>query len=325
MPILAPLVALVLLFLSGCEESRAPSLRTTDFIDALSDRGYNPQKIEESSDLIAFESERYLRSSLHVRTGQFDYLVREYDLSSPVAARRFRELRRLADEDVNASQYRFENLNLVLACGTRPEAEHLEIFRGLRPALDFRQAGWFLYPLGACLALAVFTFVERSMALRRRRTFPRKMKKDLRSSEFPDKKWGLGSAAERIIDMAIREKPPIETLRAFAGMEVGGMERGLFLLEIVVGAAPLLGLLGTVTGLVRVFSGMPADSGVPDSGAFSEGIAMALLTTIIGLAIAIPALVGHAFLSRIVEKRAAEIDWLTERLVDATRSKEDFS
>ena len=70
---------------------------------------------------------------------------------------------------------------------------------------------------------------------------------------------------------------------------------------------------------------MPSDSGVPDPRAFSEGIAMALLTTIIGLAIAIPALVGHAFLSRIVEKRAAEIDWLTERLVDVTRSKDDFS
>jgi biopolymer transport protein ExbB len=103
------------------------------------------------------------------------------------------------------------------------------------------------------------------------------------------------------------------------------MERGLFLLEIVVGAAPLLGLLGTVTGLVRVFSGMPADSGVPDPGAFSEGIAMALLTTIIGLAIAIPSLVGHAFLSRIVQKRSTELDWLTERLVDATKPKDDFS
>ena len=248
MPIFVPLVACVLLFLSGCKETSPPSLRAIDFVEALSDQGYNPQKVEEPSDVIAFESERHLRSSLRLRIGQFNYLVREYDLSTPVAARRFRELHRLSAEDANASQYRFENLNLVLACSSRPEAEHLEIFRGLRPALDFRQAGWFLYPLGACLALAVFTFVERSMALRRQRTFPTKMKKDLGSSEFRDKKWGLGSVAERIVDMAIREKPPIETLRAFARMEVGGMERGLFLLEIVVGAAPLLGLLGTVTG-----------------------------------------------------------------------------
>ena len=52
----------------------------------------------------------------------------------------------------------------------------------------------------------------------------------------------------------------------------------------------------------------------PDASAFSEGIAMALLTTIIGLAIAIPALMGHAFLVRKVEKRAAELEWLVERL-----------
>jgi biopolymer transport protein ExbB len=95
------------------------------------------------------------------------------------------------------------------------------------------------------------------------------------------------------------------------------MEKGIFLLEIIVGIAPLIGLLGTVTGLVRVFSGMPADSGTPDASAFSEGIAMALLTTIIGLAIAIPSLVGHSFLSRIIDNRATQLEWLAERLSES--------
>ena len=93
----------------------------------------------------------------------------------------------------------------------------------------------------------------------------------------------------------------------------------MFLLEIVVGAAPLLGLLGTVTGLAKVFSGFPATGASPDAGAFSEGIAMALLTTIIGLAIAIPALVGHAFLLRKVDKRAAELELLVERLAESPK------
>ena len=92
------------------------------------------------------------------------------------------------------------------------------------------------------------------------------------------------------------------------------------MLEIVVGAAPLVGLLGTVTGLVKVFSGMPSGAGLPDAGAFSEGVAMALLTTIIGLAIAIPALVAHSFLTRTIEKRSAEIFWLTEKLSDLIQS-----
>jgi biopolymer transport protein ExbB len=95
------------------------------------------------------------------------------------------------------------------------------------------------------------------------------------------------------------------------------MERGLFLLEVVVSAAPLLGLLGTVTGLVQVFSQIPAGGGAGDSSIFSEGIAMALLTTIAGLAIAIPTLISHSYLVRLIEKRASSLDWLTERIVDA--------
>ena len=97
---------------------------------------------------------------------------------------------------------------------------------------------------------------------------------------------------------------------------------GLFLLEVVVSAAPLLGLLGTVTGLVKVFSQIPAGGGVGDTHAvFSEGIAMALLTTIAGLAIAIPTLISHSYLVRLIDKRTTSISWLTERLVDAIYHK----
>jgi biopolymer transport protein ExbB/TolQ len=62
---------------------------------------------------------------------------------------------------------------------------------------------------------------------------------------------------------------------------------------------------------------MPANGLNNGTEIFSEGIAMALLTTIIGLAIAIPALIGHAYLCRVVDKRAASLDWLTARLIDA--------
>ena len=86
----------------------------------------------------------------------------------------------------------------------------------------------------------------------------------------------------------------------------------MFLLEVVIAGAPLVGLLGTVTGLVQVFSAMPAGSG---QGIFSEGIAMALLTTIIGLAIAIPTLFMHSYLMRIIEKRA--VSHFTPRTIDA--------
>jgi biopolymer transport protein ExbB/TolQ len=74
---------------------------------------------------------------------------------------------------------------------------------------------------------------------------------------------------------------------------------------------------------VQVFSSMPTSGLSGWTEVFSEGIALALLTTIIGLAIAIPALIGHAYLIRIVEKRSASIDWLTARLIDATATNKN--
>ena len=147
--------------------------------------------------------------------------------------------------------------------------------------------------------------------------------KALREGEFPSKKWKKKSSAERIIWVATKESPSADTLRSYARLEITSMERGLFLLEVVVSAAPLLGLLGTVTGLVKVFSQIPAGGGVGDTAVFSEGIAMALLTTIAGLAIAIPTLISHSYLVRLIDKRTSSISWLTERLVDAIYPKDE--
>ena len=152
-------------------------------------------------------------------------------------------------------------------------------------------------------------------------TFPRKVAKALQSGEFPNPKWKKRSAAERIVWVATKEDPSIESLRSYARLEINSMERGIFLLELVVSAAPLLGLLGTVTGLVQVFSQIPEGGGVGNTAIFSEGIGLALLTTIAGLAIAIPTLISHSYLLRLIDKKAASIDWLTERLVDASKVK----
>ena len=152
-------------------------------------------------------------------------------------------------------------------------------------------------------------------------TFPRKVAKALQRGEFPNPKWKKRSAAERIVWVATKENPSTESLRSYARLEINSMERGIFLLELVVSAAPLLGLLGTVTGLVQVFSQIPEGGGVGNTAIFSEGIGLALLTTIAGLAIAIPTLISHSYLLRLIDKRAASIDWLTERLVDASKVK----
>ena len=225
--------------------------------------------------------------------------------------------------DANSSLNAFYNENLVLLVKGAQEDRFIQKFLTLQPPLTYKQTGVFIYPLSICLLITVFVIAERSYSLRSGLTFPRKVEKALRSGEFPNKNWGRRSAAERISLIATQEKPSQEALLSYSRLEVAAMEKGLFLLEIVVAGAPLIGLLGTATGLVQVFSSMPTSGLAGGAEVFSEGIALALLTTIIGLAIAIPALIGHAYLIRIVEKRSASIDWLTARLIDATATNKN--
>jgi biopolymer transport protein ExbB len=94
----------------------------------------------------------------------------------------------------------------------------------------------------------------------------------------------------------------------------------MFLLDVIIAGAPLIGLLGTVTGLVQVFSQMPTGGNV-DHSLFSQGISLALLTTMVGLAITLPTIFFNSYLQRVLDKRAASLDWLTARLIDATERK----
>jgi len=101
---------------------------------------------------------------------------------------------------------------------------------------------------------------------------------------------------------------------------VNRMERGVPYLDVIYAAAPLLGLSGTVTGLLQVFSGISPDSnGLPDPVAFTKGVALALSATVIGLSIAIPSLIGSGYLQRRIDNYAAQLDVLLERIINRTR------
>ena len=127
-------------------------------------------------------------------------------------------------------------------------------------------------------------------------------------------------AAERVVHVAVKEQASDDTISAYARLEIAAMERGMFLLDVIIAGAPLIGLLGTVTGLVQVFSQMPAGGNI-DQSLVSQGISLALLTTMAGLAIALPTILFNSYLQRLLDKRAASIDWLTARLIDATERK----
>ncbi|HEX5132759.1 MAG TPA: MotA/TolQ/ExbB proton channel family protein [Candidatus Krumholzibacteria bacterium] len=96
--------------------------------------------------------------------------------------------------------------------------------------------------------------------------------------------------------------------------EVKRLERYLVLLETVAAAGPLLGLLGTVTGMIEVFSVISV-SGVGQTGVLSGGIAQALITTVFGLIIGIPALIAYNLLDARVEGLVIRIDTYSHGLI----------
>ena len=91
-------------------------------------------------------------------------------------------------------------------------------------------------------------------------------------------------------------------------------------LFIIISAAPLLGLLGTVAGLVTVFA---TDDSIPSPETISKGVGLALSTTIIGLSIAIPTIVGNSYLNRKLDKLHARINICVERLIDSRRQNDE--
>lgn len=99
----------------------------------------------------------------------------------------------------------------------------------------------------------------------------------------------------------------VDAIQTQARHEVMLLERGLVVLEIAVGVAPLLGLVGTVHGLITLFGDL-GRSGVNDHATVAKGISIALNTTLMGLLIAIPSLVAWSYFNKKVEVLTVELE-----------------
>lgn len=89
--------------------------------------------------------------------------------------------------------------------------------------------------------------------------------------------------------------------------ETHALEKGLVILETIAGIAPLLGLLGTVLGMIKVFQ-VISEQGLGQTQLLSGGISEALITTVVGLSIAIPTLVAYNYFTHKVERLVLEIE-----------------
>jgi len=180
-------------------------------------------------------------------------------------------------------------------------------------------AGILIYPLALCSAGAVFIICERAYALRKAAVMPA----DLVDAVVAGRPLvgGKHTVLARIVEFAELHKNDEGAVKAFARLEINRMERGIGYLDVIYAAAPLIGLTGTVTGLLEVFSQIAPDTGLPDPVKFTSGVALALSATVLGLTIAIPSLVGSGYLQRKIESYAAQLDVLLERILQRSRSK----
>lgn len=157
--------------------------------------------------------------------------------------------------------------------------------------------GWFVYPFAVCSVIATYIPIERWLALRRK-------------AVMAESERSILGQLKHFIET---QKPNADALSAYLHLQLTNMERGLSWLSAIVGIAPLLGLLGTVSGLVAVFGAIAQSGSDIDAGTFVSGIALALTTTMAGLLIAIPSLLAHALLTRKIDKYSAELHLLAQQ------------
>ena len=196
---------LLLSLTPGCILDHEKVFVISDFLDALSEDGitFSAVPIEIDPSLSKFSGSALKKNAFQVDNISFILIeCKNTQLSNEI------------ELDKNSTSQVFRNENLALIVRKGIQAEFIASFQELKEPLSYKQAGIFIYPLTACLLLAVFIFTERIYSLRPGLTFPRKVEKALRSGEFPNKKWKRYSAAERIVHVAIHEKPSHEALLA---------------------------------------------------------------------------------------------------------------
>jgi len=171
-----------------------------------------------------------------------------------------------------------------------------------------------MIPLGLLSMVAVAIIMERLWVLRRSNFLQNSTVQTLSGLLASDKFQGSidfcrrhpGPFTDLVVALVENRHAPYEELKEIledtGRLQLMGLQRGLPALGTIVAGAPLLGLLGTVIGMIKIFSVVAtAGSGITEQ--LSSGISQALITTATGLVIAIPALFVHSYL----ESRALTI------------------
>ncbi len=195
-----------------------------------------------------------------------------------------------------------------------------------------KAGGWLMLPIILCSVIAMAIVIERLWSLRREKVAPR----NLLSKVW---KWFKSGSLNNSKLRELRRHSPLgellaaglanarhgreimkESIDEAASKVIHDLERYLNALGTIAAIAPLLGLLGTVIGMIDVFTVIMLE-GSGNAAILAGGISKALITTATGLSVAIPSLIFHRFLVRRVDELVVAMEQDATRLVEVVQGE----
>ncbi len=197
-----------------------------------------------------------------------------------------------------------------------------------------KAGGWLMWPILACSVVAMAIILERLWSLRRRRVMPPGLMAQVWQWQrdqalTPERIQALaqGSPLGRLLSAGLVNRNHSREVMKEAINDVGRqvvaqLERYLNTLGTIASVSPLLGLLGTVFGMIDIFT-VIIDAGVGNPGVLAGGISEALLTTAAGLTVAIPSLMFHRYFNGRVNQFALAMEEEALNLVEVIKGERE--
>ncbi|MBV2093036.1 MAG: MotA/TolQ/ExbB proton channel family protein [Candidatus Thiodiazotropha sp. (ex. Lucinisca nassula)] len=197
-----------------------------------------------------------------------------------------------------------------------------------------KSGGWLMLPIIACSIAALGIVIERFWSLQRKRVMPEYLMRQILQLHQEEKlnladldKLKTSSPLGRILAAGLVNRNHSKVVMKEAIEEVGRqvvheLERYLNTLGTIASISPLLGLLGTVIGMIKVFS-VIVTAGVGDPGVLAGGISEALITTAAGLSVAIPSLMFHRYFSGLIDQLVIGMEEQALKMVEVIHGERE--
>ena len=223
-------------------------------------------------------------------------------------------------------------MNTLLQTTTVTDSVANVVAAGQQPTMGLGElilaGGWLMIPLALLGALTIFVFFERFWAIRKASQLDMNFMNQIKNLIYRGKVSAAiqlcrenDTPIARMIEKGIeRIGRPLNDVHSsienVANLEVSKLESGLPLLATTAGGAPMIGFLGTVIGMVQAFMNLSQAGGTVDMALLSSGMYTAMITTVGGLIVGIPAYFGYNYLVARIEKLVFQMESNTIAFMD---------